>query len=196
MSAKNSGRVAIHQRKHKYCWRYLDAGDKTCYLSVFTIVAISSFVSHGYILPSIQIYFYHPLIRYGNLYLLGSRIINITKWKISSDLKGNLRFQTICTYFSMTWYTLFKKSFAQSLWIPLPMLKHNFFYIPMRENQIKYCHFCRLYKRLFPIAIDLHRKYIHLKPWCIHNSIWDLKAILSLTHVFLWNVYQCMAWKS
>ena len=54
----------------------------------------------------------------------------------------------------------------------------------MRENQIKYCHFCRLYKRLFPIAIDLHRKYIHLKPWCIDNSIWDLKAILSLTLFF------------
>ena len=51
----------------------------------------------------------------------------------------------------------------------------------MRENQIKYCHFCRLYKRLFPIAIDLHRKYIHLKPWCIDNSIWDLKAIPSHT---------------
>ena len=65
MSAKNSGRVAIHQRKDKYCWRYLDAGDKTCYLSVFTIVAISSFVSHGYTFPSTQIYFYHTWIRYG-----------------------------------------------------------------------------------------------------------------------------------
>ena len=148
---------------------------------------IICFLWIGYIFPSTKIYFYHTWIRYGES--------SISLNEISSDLKDNVPFQDICIYFSITWYTLCKKSFTQSLWILLRMLKHNFFYIPMRENQIKYCHFCRLYKRLFPIAIDLHRKYIHLKPWCIHNSIWDLKAILSLTHFFLWNVCQYMAWK-
>ena len=106
MSAKNSGRVAIHQRKHKYCWRYLDASDKTCYLSVFTIVAISSFVSHGYILPSIQIYFYHPLIRYGNLLWSLLIVLKNHQYNKMKNIKWFERQLTISNHLHLFFYDM------------------------------------------------------------------------------------------
>ena len=165
MSAKNSGRVAIHQRKHKYCWRYLDSGDKTCYLSVFTIVAISSFVSHGYIFPSTQIYFYHTWIRYGELKNHQYHKMKNIKW-----FKRQLTISKYLHLFSYNMiYPLQEKFYSKFMDSSTYVKTQLFLYTHERENQIKYCHFCRLYKRLFPIAIDLHRKYI---------SIWSHGALI------------------